>query len=189
MYKWWAFFFPLSLWMIRILIQNPRMRMVFIMFCNDTFIQAVIGGCWLWPNVERHLTLWTATLYQEILHDVHGKMPIILQDKSTFSILGQCVPGQSNSSLVAGIEDNKWKLSNCGCLMLDGSSEPNCQASCGKSNWILLTFDSREQNDTRFHRLPKLHHIHWNGLAILQYDVHVCKSWLLPLLAFPKLFI
>ncbi|KAK4261642.1 hypothetical protein QN277_004607 [Acacia crassicarpa] len=110
---------------------------------------------------------------EEILHDVHGKMPIILQDKSTFSILGQCVPDQSNSSLVAGIDDNKWKLSNCGRLMLDGSSEHNCQASCGKSNWILLTFDSREQNDTGFHRIPKLQHIHWNGLAMLQYDVHV----------------
>ncbi|KAI9121191.1 hypothetical protein K1719_008224 [Acacia pycnantha] len=110
---------------------------------------------------------------EEILHDVHGKMPIILQDKSAFSILGQCVPDQSNSSLVAGIDDNKWKLSNCGRLMLDGSSEHNCQASCGKSNWILLTFDSREQNDTGFHMLPKLHHIHWNGLAMLQYDVHV----------------
>lgn len=113
-------------------------------------------------------------------------MPIILQDKSTFSILGQCVPDQSNSSLAAGIEDNKWKFSNCGRLMLDGSLGHSCEASFGKSNWILLTFDSREQNDTGIHGIPKLHHIQWNGVAMLQYDVHVCKSWLLLLLAFPK---
>lgn len=103
-------------------------------------------------------------------------MPIILQDKSTFSILGQCVPEKSNGSLMARIEDNMQKLSNGGSLMLDGSLEQSCQASHGKSNWILLTFDSRELNDTGFHGLPKLHHMYWNGLAVLEYDVHVCKS-------------
>lgn len=113
---------------------------------------------------------------EEILHDVHGKMPIILQDKSTFSVLGQCVPDQSNSSLVAGMEDNGWNFSDRGCLVLDGSLKHGCQASSGKSNWVLLTFDSREQNDTGIHGLPKLHHIHWNGLAMVQYDVHVCNN-------------
>lgn len=84
------------------------------------------------------------------------------------SLLGQCVTDPSNNSLMVGAENSKRKLSNC----LDKSR----QDSLGKRNWILLTFDSHEQNDTRIHELPKLHYIHWNGLTVSQYDIHVCKS-------------
>ncbi|CAL5193392.1 unnamed protein product [Lathyrus oleraceus] len=34
-------------------------------------------------------------------------------------------------------------------------------------------FDSSEQNDVGIYRLPKLHHIHCNGLTLSEYDVHV----------------
>ncbi|KAF7804046.1 N-acetylglucosaminyl-phosphatidylinositol biosynthetic protein gpi1 isoform X2 [Senna tora] len=62
---------------------------------------------------------------EEILHDTHGNMPIVLQDKSTFSVLGQCVT------------------------------------------------DISLMNDAGIRGLPKLHHIHWNGLTVFEYDVHV----------------
>lgn len=139
---------------------------------------------WLWSNEVGNLTLWIVTFYQEILHETHGNMPIVLQDKSTFCVLGQCATNHSDNRLMVGIESNKGRFSNCGCLMSDGLLDQSRRAFLGKSNWVLLTFDSHEQNDTGIHGLPKLHHIHWNGKPVLQYDVHVCKSWLLLLVFF-----
>ena len=136
---------------------------------------------------------------------------MILQNKSMFSILGHCVTHTRGNSLMVGPEEDERKSSNydndcaeritsvnggnfdsrnCGCLKLDGPLEQSRQASIGNSNWILLMFDPREQNEEGIHRLPKLHHIHWNGKIMSEYDVHVCKSWLLHLhLAFLKLLV
>jgi phosphatidylinositol glycan class Q protein len=119
-----------------------------------------------------------------------------------FSVLGMCVTGTTSNSLTAESDLDKKKFFDCGnawaegctsvhrqnncksCsfLQLDGSLRKSSQSFIGKSNWVVLMFDSSEQNDVGIHRLPKLHHIHCNGLTLSEYDVHVCKSQLLLLL-------
>ncbi|XP_073222653.1 uncharacterized protein [Cicer arietinum] len=120
-------------------------------------------------------------------------MPTILQDRSVFSVLGLCISDTARNSLTAEAEVDKKKFSHCGnawaegstsvhqknncksCsfLQLDGSLRKSSQSFVGKSNWVLLKFDSSEQDDVGIYRLPKLHHIHCNGLSVSEYDVHV----------------
>jgi len=129
-------------------------------------------------------------------------MPSSLEDKSKFCVLGLSVtdPTASNS-LVNETEFDKKKLSeygnaleegttykknncwNCHCFQLDCSLRKSSQYVLGKSNWVLLTFDSPEHNDLGLHRLPNVHHIHWNGQILSQFDVHVCKSLFLTCLS------
>ncbi|KAL5166758.1 Phosphatidylinositol N-acetylglucosaminyltransferase subunit Q [Glycine soja] len=127
-----------------------------------------------------------------IIHGTCGSMPSVLEDRSKFSVLGLCVTDPTTSNgLMNGAEDDKKKFSefgnalqegdtdrknnsrSCCCFQLDGSLRKSSQYVLGRSNWVLLMFDSPEQTDVGIHRLPKLHHIHWNGLTVSQYDVHV----------------
>ncbi|KAL2320703.1 hypothetical protein Fmac_029672 [Flemingia macrophylla] len=129
---------------------------------------------------------------EAIVHETCGIMPSFLEDKSKFSVLGLCVTDPTTSnSLTNETEDVKKKFSeygnafeegsmdrknncrSCCCFQLDGSSRKSTQHCLGNSNWVLLMFDTPEQNDVGIQRLPKLHHIHWNGLIVSQYDVHV----------------
>lgn len=162
---------------------------------NDSFILVVLGGFWKLSSVMRIITLGTAALFQDIIHDTHGSMPVILQDKSMFSVLGLCITDPTSKNLMDETEDDKKKFSNCGdgwaegsslyrenkcgscsCLQIDGSLRKSNQSFLGESNWVLLMFDSPEQNDAGNHGNPKLHHIHWNGQTLSNCDVHVCKS-------------
>uniref|UniRef100_A0A0R0EXV7 Uncharacterized protein n=1 Tax=Glycine max TaxID=3847 RepID=A0A0R0EXV7_SOYBN len=127
-----------------------------------------------------------------IIYGTWGSMPSVLEDKSKFSVLGLCVTDPTTSNgLMNGKEDDKKKFSeygnalqeggtdrknnsrSCRCFQLDGSLRKSSQYVLGRSNWVLVMFDSPEQNDVGIHRLPKLHHIHWNGLTMSQYDVPV----------------
>ncbi|KAG4927819.1 hypothetical protein JHK85_054305 [Glycine max] len=133
-----------------------------------------------------------------IIYGTWGSMPSVLEDKSKFSVLGLCVTDPTTSNgLMNGKEDDKKKFSeygnalqeggtdrknnsrSCRCFQLDGSLRKSSQYVLGRSNWVLVMFDSPEQNDVGIHRLPKLHHIHWNGLTMSQYDVPVrfMLSW------------
>ncbi|GAU17927.1 hypothetical protein TSUD_330510, partial [Trifolium subterraneum] len=120
-------------------------------------------------------------------------MPTILKDRSVFSVLGMCITGTTSNSLTAEEDVDKTKFFDCGnawvegstsvhrqnncksCnfLQLDGSLRKSSQSFIGKSNWVVLMFDSSEQNDVGIYRLPKLHHIQCNGLTLSEYDVHV----------------
>ncbi|CAJ1913493.1 unnamed protein product [Sphenostylis stenocarpa] len=127
-----------------------------------------------------------------IIHDACGSMPSFLEDKSKFSVLGLCGTDPTTSkSLMNETEYDKKKFSeygnaleegstdrenncrSCCCFRLDGSLRKSSQYVRGKCNWVLLTFDSPMHKDVGIHRLPNLHHIHWNGQILSQYDVHV----------------
>ncbi|KAK2405142.1 N-acetylglucosaminyl transferase component family protein / Gpi1 family protein [Trifolium repens] len=130
---------------------------------------------------------------EEIIHGIHGEMPTILKDRSVFSVLGMCITGTTSNSLTAEADVDKKKFFDCGnawaegstsvhrqnkcksCsfLQLDGSLRKSSQSFIGKSNWVVLMFDSSEQKNVGTYRLPKLHHIHCNGLTLSEYDVHV----------------
>ncbi|QCD96994.1 phosphatidylinositol glycan [Vigna unguiculata] len=134
----------------------------------------------------------SSTGIEGIIHDACGRMPSFLEDKSKFSVLGLSIPDPTASnSLMNEMAYDKKKLSEYGNASEEGSTDTknNCRSCCcfqldcslrksrqyvlGKSNWVLLTFDSPEHNDLGLHRLPNLHHIHWNGQILSQYDVHV----------------
>lgn len=113
-------------------------------------------------------------------------MPVLLQDRSKFSVLGQCeanIRGNGHFPSV-GMEENDRRKSStygiasavdgqwsCGCHELDG-----LLGSIGSSYWIRLVYDSNEQHGGGVVWIPKLQHIHWNGQIVSQCDVHVCKS-------------
>lgn len=145
---------------------------------------------------------------QEVLHATNGKMPMFLQDKSKFSLLGQCASclGGNGKMLNVGMEEDNWKKSSahdiafgtntknicgenygrssCGCHMLNGLVEHCRQASVESRQWIQLAYDSCEHYGRDIHWVPKLHHIHWNGHIVSHCDVHVCKSYILILCDF-----
>lgn len=134
---------------------------------------------------------------QEILRGVNGKMPVFLQERAAFSLLGQCVLyGRGNGKMLRdGMEGGDWRNSftdgfdsvmnsrdlsdgkdggsSCGCNELDGSHE-QCRKECVENGlWIRLVYDSCEGYGKDVHRVPKLHHLHWNGQIVSHCNVHV----------------
>ncbi|KAF8403325.1 hypothetical protein HHK36_011427 [Tetracentron sinense] len=144
---------------------------------------------------ERSLSAFQSSL-QGILHYTNGKMPVLLQDKSAFSILGQCAADcRSNGQLqsVGMKEEGPIKSPNyskvcpqdnqdifgenygrwsCGCHKLDRISEQYRQASIRNCNWIQM-YCSHGLFCKEVHWMPKLHHIHWNGQVVSLCDVQV----------------
>lgn len=137
----------------------------------------------------------STTGIEGIIHDTCGSMPTFLEEKSQFSVLGLCVTDSTTSKILMnemqddrkkfsgygngleeGSTDRKINCRSCRCFQLGGSLGKSSQYVIGKNNWVLLMFDSSEQNDVGIHGLPKLHHIHCNGLTVTQYDVHVCYN-------------
>ncbi|XP_020533405.1 uncharacterized protein LOC105630013 isoform X4 [Jatropha curcas] len=134
---------------------------------------------------------------QEIIHDTNGKMPVFLQDKSLFSLLGQssgnCIGNRK--ALKFKMEEDNWRVSctngissatnmqdtfgenfggrSCGCNHFEGSVEQNWEGLAKGSLWIQLVYDSHEQYAGDVYWLPKLHHLHWNGQIVSLIDVHL----------------
>lgn len=139
---------------------------------------------------------------QGILQYTNDKMPVLLQDRSMFSILGHCAANLSSNRQLQRVrleEDEQTKHSvhdnmyhketgnilrgnnsrwSCGCHKLDGISERFKRTSIENGTWIQLLFDSHQSFDRNICGIPKLHHIHWHGNVVFLRDVHVCKSWL-----------
>ncbi|XP_031258156.1 phosphatidylinositol N-acetylglucosaminyltransferase subunit GPI1 isoform X1 [Pistacia vera] len=146
---------------------------------------------------EVSLSRCQCSLKQEILRDTNGSMSVFLQDKSMFSLLGQCAayPSRNDQLLrVDMVNDNQSKSSNdgavsqlnrkvrsreknngceCGCNKLDGLLEKHRLAAVRSSQWIHMVYDSHEIHGRNIHWIPKLHHMHWNGKILSQCDVHV----------------
>lgn len=136
---------------------------------------------------------------QEILRDTNGNMPVFLQDKSMFSLLGQSAGYHHDNGKISrfGMGEDNWRKSctngifsvtnrqgifgenvggrSCGCHQLDGLIEQSWEGSAESNQWIQLVYDSHEQYGRDVYWLPKLHHIHWNGQIASQIDVHVCN--------------
>ncbi|XP_010273304.1 PREDICTED: uncharacterized protein LOC104608881 isoform X2 [Nelumbo nucifera] len=132
---------------------------------------------------------------QEILHYTNSRMPLSLQEKSTFSILGYCAMDCSFSEQLQGIEieDVGTKSNNCEKLYPEKSQdlfgENHGRSSCechkyrffeqsnmvsiGINNWIQLSYDSHEYHCRKIHGIPKLHHIHWSKRIVYNCDLHV----------------
>lgn len=96
-----------------------------------------------------------------IIRETSGSMPVSLQDKCMFSLLGHCAVDLScnGQSPTAGVEENS---------QINSTNE--------KNNWIQLVYDSHGYIGRKIKWIPKLHHIHWNGQRVSHFDVHVCNS-------------
>ncbi|CAN1136909.1 hypothetical protein LINPERHAP2_LOCUS9747 [Linum perenne] len=129
---------------------------------------------------------------QEIIHDTNGRMPVFLQEKSCFCLLGQCftsLNSNGESLNVSAEDENEVRSSRlvkkkqhsfrehseenvCG-YELDGFVQ-----QCGKNDgegdyWIHLIHKYSDKSD-KGSRIPQLHHIHWKGQEVVQCNVHVC---------------
>ncbi|KAF2308160.1 hypothetical protein GH714_036019 [Hevea brasiliensis] len=129
--------------------------------------------------------------------DTNENMPVFLEEKSMFSVLGRGAAYLSGNGKVlkVGLEEDDWrKPSNnsilsttnrqdvfienyggrsCTCHQLDELVEQSWEASAEGSRWIQLVYDSCDQYGRDIRWLPKLHHIHWNGQIVPQFNVHV----------------
>ncbi|PON36418.1 hypothetical protein PanWU01x14_328580 [Parasponia andersonii] len=121
---------------------------------------------------------------QGILHETNEKMPVSLQDKSQFSLLGHCTVDLGNNGKLSrvGVEEDDESNSSRNvfgkkfghriseCHKVDGL-EQDRQISMGNS-CIQLVCYSCEKFGRDVFCIPKLHHIHWNGQIVSQCDVH-----------------
>ncbi|GLU08787.1 hypothetical protein SLE2022_256760 [Rubroshorea leprosula] len=132
---------------------------------------------------------------EAILHNVNGILHESLQEKSMFSLLGQCTAHLSNEQVSQnGMKEEQRKSSGlggvsamnsqdicrqdygeqrCGCQKLNLLVEGCKKASIGSSYWCQLLYDYQVLSDKKNHWIPKLHHIHWNGQIVSQCDVHI----------------
>ncbi|KDO53757.1 hypothetical protein CISIN_1g0048102mg, partial [Citrus sinensis] len=134
---------------------------------------------------------------KEILCDTSRSMSMTLQDKSMFSLLGQCAacPSDNDQLFRIGVGDNDQRKYStcriacalnsegmlrkrnrryyCGCHKLDGLLEKHRQAANGSNHWVEMIYDPYEIHGRNIHCIPKLHHIHWNGRLVSQCNVHV----------------
>ncbi|KAH7522865.1 hypothetical protein JRO89_XSUnG0093300 [Xanthoceras sorbifolium] len=134
---------------------------------------------------------------KEILCETNGRMSLVLQDKSMFSLLGQCAayPSGNSQLLKCKAEDDDQRKScnhgtacsqnrqdncrernerqSCECHELNGSLKMHRQTAAESNHWIQMLCDSHEIYSSNIHWIPKLHHIHWSGKIVSQCDVHV----------------
>lgn len=124
-------------------------------------------------------------------------MPLSLQDKCTFSLLGYCGGDLGCNGINAASENEKllnltnhqmyvhgtknssmWKnvRHSCGCYEIDGFYKHVKLASEHNDSWIQLVCSSSEITDRKKQLIPELDHMHWNGEIVSQLDLHVCKS-------------
>ncbi|KAF4373623.1 hypothetical protein F8388_025317 [Cannabis sativa] len=123
--------------------------------------------------------------FEGILHETNEKMPMSLQDKSELSLLGHFAVGVSNNGELSRVgmgEDDELKSGpgfngnnsgqwSCECHKLDRLVERDRPISKGNS-WIQVVAYSCEKIGRDIFRIPKLHHIHWNGQIVSHCDVH-----------------
>lgn len=145
------------------------------------------------------------SIIQGILCETNGMMPLSLQNKCTFSLLGYCREDFSSNSIEDASErDGHTNSTNhhtyfrgtenscvgknggldCGCCKVDGFLEHFGLASSQSESWVHLACISSMSTDHKLRMIPQLHHIHWNGEIVSKLDLHVCKSRLLVLLIF-----
>ncbi|TXG55787.1 hypothetical protein EZV62_017100 [Acer yangbiense] len=132
-----------------------------------------------------------------ILSETNGSMSAYLQDKSMFSLLGQCAayPSGNDQLLKIKTEDDDqrkscnhgtacaWNMQDmsrerneqwsCGCYKVNGSLEKHRRTAAESNHWIQMICDSHRIYGRNINWIPKLHHIHWNGKIVSQCDVHV----------------
>ncbi|WVZ07350.1 hypothetical protein V8G54_020696 [Vigna mungo] len=168
-------------------VSSPSILFGWFVTCSPSSFDVIVAFTY-----SEGLLSSSSTSIEGIIHDACGRMPSSLEDKSKFSVLGLSVtdPTASNSlmneteydkrklseygnALEEGSTDTKNNCRSCRCFQLDCSLRKSRQYVLGKSNWVLLTFDSPGHDDLGLQRLPNLHHIHWNGQILSQYDVHV----------------
>lgn len=133
---------------------------------------------------------------QGILRQTNGMMPLSLQDKCTFSLLGYCITDFSSNGIEAASEidghtnsinhhmhfhgtENSCVGKNveldCGCYKVDGFLEHFGLASLQSDSWVQLACISSTSTDCKLQLIPELHHIHWNGEIVSKLDLHVCN--------------
>uniref|UniRef100_A0A5B6ZU59 Phosphatidylinositol N-acetylglucosaminyltransferase n=2 Tax=Davidia involucrata TaxID=16924 RepID=A0A5B6ZU59_DAVIN len=133
---------------------------------------------------------------QGILRETNGNLPVFLQDKCVFSMLGHCAAGFSSNGQLprVGVEvgnhinsshggicpsgrqdifGEKYRRLSCGCLKLDGFLEQSRLASIESNNWIQLVYGSQENSGRKIKWIPQLHHIHQNQQIVSHFNLHV----------------
>ncbi|KAL6994189.1 hypothetical protein U1Q18_012296 [Sarracenia purpurea var. burkii] len=133
--------------------------------------------------------------FQGILHETSGSMPVSLQDKCTFSLLGHCAVDLSGNGLLmaVGVEEDeinsshsnactescqymlckKYRQWSCEYCKPDGSLEPCSVVSGEENNWVQLLYCSHGNISRKIKWIPRLHHIHWNGQTASHLELHV----------------
>ncbi|XP_060183870.1 uncharacterized protein LOC132613705 isoform X2 [Lycium barbarum] len=133
---------------------------------------------------------------ERVLQGINRKMPVLLQDKSKFSLLGyyaaDCssngqllmVRGKGNKhinsankrtclcaeQLAPQGKRGRWK---CGCHKLDKILEQCRTFSLEDNIWAQIGCDNSQAVSRKVELIPKVHHLHRKGEAIFQLDVHV----------------
>lgn len=176
--------------------------------CSSASLDIVVAfGC-----DEASVSLCRPNL-QDILDKASGNLPINLQEKAKFSILGHCVADSSSNGpflKMGNDEDDQMNPSTLCCestlnskhLSVDnyglqscGCCRKFCQPFTQDSNWIQLLYESHDFFNQKNHWIPKLHHLHQNGQTVSDCDLHVCNTlrdsqiWCSPLfIGFSKFF-
>ncbi|GAB4843905.1 hypothetical protein Ancab_013869 [Ancistrocladus abbreviatus] len=130
---------------------------------------------------------------EEAIHHARQGMPLELQDKYVFSIVGSYVQNiaTTKAPLVDGSErrpciHNKECLQNrqninaescrqlgCGCQEHDQLQKQYRQPLPQDTSWIQLVYDSCRYSSKEICCIPEFHHMHWNGKMVSQCDLHV----------------
>ncbi|XP_010246230.1 PREDICTED: uncharacterized protein LOC104589577 isoform X2 [Nelumbo nucifera] len=131
---------------------------------------------------------------QGILDYANSRMPLFLQDKSAFSVLGHCATDCSFNEQPPcaemdrdGTKSNNYKkvYSNsnqdlfgdshrqCSCERYKNKFLEKSKGSSGISNWIQLSYDSDEYYCSNIHWIPKFHHVHWSSKLVSSCDLHI----------------
>ncbi|XP_009804356.1 phosphatidylinositol N-acetylglucosaminyltransferase subunit GPI1 isoform X1 [Nicotiana sylvestris] len=138
----------------------------------------------------------THTNLERVVQGINRKMPVLLQDKSKFSLLGYYAADCSSNGKLLMVRGKGKKHINytdkrtclcadelapegkcgrwrCGCHKLDVILE-QCRTLALEDNiWAQIVCDNSLAVSRKVELIPKVHHIHRKGEAIFQLDVHV----------------
>ncbi|KAK4412899.1 hypothetical protein Salat_2937100 [Sesamum alatum] len=136
-------------------------------------------------------TINPRTDLQEIIQGTNKNMPVLLQDKCKFSLLGYYESDFSGNEQLERLGQDKNKHMNftsdghhlkrctnnhgrwsCGWLKVDVLLEQGRLAALGNM-WIKIVYGLPETIDRKVSVFPKLVHLHWNRETTFPLDLHM----------------
>lgn len=161
--------------------------LLFGWFVSSTFsssVDAVVA----FALEESSLTRYRSSTIEEVILRVRERMPVLLRDKSSFSILGKYVRdsnsirecdgkkifprgGGHHHNLSGHVEEApSW---NFRCLNVD-LQDHHTEMLCENFRSIQLVYDPYQYSCRGISSVPKVHHFYWDGQMVQHCDLHVC---------------
>ncbi|XP_020262948.1 uncharacterized protein LOC109838930 isoform X3 [Asparagus officinalis] len=180
-------------WPVELSSRDPSANLLLFGWCFDSSTSVDLVIAHAISETEVLVALGQRLELQELLQSINLKMPIPLQEASTFCMIGQCAvtirnhqsgPAPKGTQFHGSVETDVTRTISCeygnentfsaaSCLENNKSGRCGCQILNQSGNWIHLLPNPQRILCKKSRWIPEFHHMHQNGLSWSNCDVHL----------------